>query len=291
MPAIYSMTAFARETVDSGQGALTVEIRAVNHRYLDCSFKLPDALRNLEVRLRQRAAAKLARGKVECLIRLQPPQTAQAPPIEINRERLQQVIVAATTVALAMSRAQPVNPLELLQFPGVCSVAEADGDALQATAATLFDAALNSLIENRAREGAQLAAIIRDRLDQVEVETAATRELLPELKQQQRARLLARLEELQVEADSNRLEQELVYLAQKTDVDEELDRLQTHVEEVRRTLDQGGPCGRRLDFLMQELNREANTLSSKSIASSSTHSAVQLKVLIEQMREQIQNIE
>lgn len=290
MAAIYSMTAFARESVDTDQGALTVEIRTVNHRYLDCSFKLPDALRNLEVRLRQQLAAKLDRGKVECLFRLQP-ATAQAAAIEINQERLQQVIVAATTVALAMSRAQPVNPLELLQFPGVCSVAEANEDALQASAATLFDAALESLIKNRAREGASLAAMIRDRLDQVEAETAATRELLPELKQQQRKRLLARLTELQVEVDNNRLEQELVYLAQKADVDEELDRLQTHVDEVHHTLDQGGPCGRRLDFLMQELNREANTLSSKSNASSSTHSAVQLKVLIEQMREQIQNIE
>lgn len=290
MAAIYSMTAFARESADTDQGALTVEIRTVNHRYLDCSFKLPDALRYLEVRLRQQAAAKLGRGKVECLFRLQS-GTAQAAAIEINRERLQQVIVAATTVSTALSSAQPINPLELLQFPGVCSVAEADEETLQAIAAALFDAALDSLVENRAREGASLAAMIRVRLDQVDAETATTRALLPELKQQQRARLLARLAELRMSVDNDRLEQELVYLAQKADVDEELDRLQTHVEEVRHTLDKGGPCGRRLDFLMQELNREANTLSSKSIASSSTHSAVQLKVLIEQMREQIQNIE
>lgn len=290
MAAIYSMTAFARETVASDAGAFTVEIRAVNHRYLDCSFKLPEALRNLEVRLRQQAAARLARGKVECLFRLQP-RADQAPAMAIDREQMQRVIVAATTIASALPQAQPINPLEILQFPGVCIAPEADEEALQASAAALFDAALESLLENRAREGAKLAAMIRDRLQQVEVETAAIRALLPELKQQQHARLLARLTELQVEVDHNRLEQELVYLAQKADVDEELDRLQTHVEEVRRTLDQGGPCGRRLDFLMQELNREANTLSSKSIASSSTHSAVQLKVLIEQMREQIQNIE
>lgn len=290
MAAIYSMTAFARETVASDAGAFTVEIRAVNHRYLDCSFKLPEALRNLEVRLRQQAAARLARGKVECLFRLQP-RADQAPAMAIDREQMQRVIVAATTIASALPQAQPINPLEILQFPGVCIAPEADEEALQASAAALFDAALESLLENRAREGAKLAAMIRDRLQQVEVETAAIRALLPELKQQQHARLLARLTELQVEVDHNRLEQELVYLAQKADVDEELDRLQTHVEEVRHTLDQGGPCGRRLDFLMQELNREANTLSSKSIASSSTHSAVQLKVLIEQMREQIQNIE
>ncbi|MEQ8803406.1 MAG: YicC/YloC family endoribonuclease [Haliea sp.] len=284
------MTASARETVDPGEGALTVEIRTVNHRYLDCSFKLPEALRNLEVRLRQQAGARLARGKVECLFRLQP-RTDQASAMAIDREQMQRVIVAATTIASALPQAQPINPLEVLQFPGVCVAPEADEEALQASAAALFDAALASLLESRAREGAKLAAMIRDRLQQVELETTAIRELLPELKQQQRARLLARLAELQVEVDHNRLEQELVYLAQKADVDEELDRLQTHVEEVRRTLDQGGPCGRRLDFLMQELNREANTLSSKSIASSSTHSAVQLKVLIEQMREQIQNIE
>jgi uncharacterized protein (TIGR00255 family) len=290
LAAIYSMTAFARESADIDQGALTVEIRTVNHRYLDCSFKLPDALRNLEVRLRQQAAAKLARGKVECQIRLQP-QAAWGSAIKINEQQLQRVVAAAATVAAGLPHAQPINPLELLQFPGVCSAAEADEEILQASAAALFDQALDSLLQHRAREGASLAVMIRDRLQQVEAETATTRTLLPELKHQQRTRLLARLAELQVEVDNDRLEQELVYLAQKADVDEELDRLQTHVEEVRRTLDQGGPCGRRLDFLMQELNREANTLSSKSIASSSTHSAVQLKVLIEQMREQIQNIE
>lgn len=290
MAAIYSMTAFARESMDTDQGALMIEIRTVNHRYLDLSFKLPDALRNLEVRLRQQATAKLARGKVECLIRVQS-QATQGFAIEINQEQLQRIIEAATRVELALSRAQPINPLELLQFPGVCSVAEADEHTLQASAAALFDTALASLIENRAREGASLAAMIRERLELVEAEIAATRALLPEIKQQQRARLRAKLDELQVEVDNARLEQELVYLAQKADVDEELDRLQTHVEEVRRTLDQGGPCGRRLDFLMQELNREANTLSSKSIASSSTLSAVELKVLVEQMREQIQNIE
>lgn len=290
MAAIYSMTAFARESTETASGSLTVEIRTVNHRYLDCSFKLPEALRNLEGKLRQEAALKLARGKVECAFRLQP-QADRLPALEINREQLQRVIDAAAQVTRALPQAQPLNPLEVLQFPGVCSAPETDEEALQTSAITLFNQALDSLVDNRGREGAKLATMIRERLVQVEAETAATRALLPELKAQQKARLLARLAELQVEVDSARLEQELVYLAQKADVDEELDRLQTHVEEVRRTLDQGGPCGRRLDFLMQELNREANTLSSKSIASSSTHSAVQLKVLIEQMREQIQNIE
>ncbi|MEQ9464227.1 MAG: YicC/YloC family endoribonuclease [Haliea sp.] len=290
MAAIYSMTAFARESLETAQGALTVEIRTVNHRYLDCGFKLPESLRNLEGKLRQQAALKLARGKVECAFRLQP-LSDQLPALEINQEQLRRVVEAASQVTRALGQAQPLNPLEVLQFPGVCSVPATDEEALQVSAAAVFEQALDSLVDNRAREGAKLATLIRERLAQVEEETAATRALLPELKAQQNSRLQARLAELQVEVDSGRLEQELVYLAQKADVDEELDRLQTHVEEVRRTLDQGGPCGRRLDFLMQELNREANTLSSKSIASSSTHSAVQLKVLIEQMREQIQNIE
>jgi uncharacterized protein (TIGR00255 family) len=227
LTAIYSMTAFARESIDTDQGVLMVEIRAVNHRYLDCSFKLPEALRNLEVRLRQQAAAKLARGKVECLIRVQL-QGSRGSAIEINQEQLQRVIEAATKVELALSRAQPINPLELLQFPGVCSVAEADEEILQASAAALFDQALAlACSQNRAREGASLAVMIRERLQQVEAETAHhPQALLPELKHQQRARLLARLAELQVEVDNDRLEQ----------------------------VDQGGPCGRRLDFLMQEMN-------------------------------------
>ncbi len=290
MAEIYSMTAFARESASVGDGELTVEVRTVNHRYLDCSFKLPEALRNVETRLRERAAARLARGKLDCQFRFQA-GSAQAATLEIDRARLQHVLDATTELRALLPDAQAVNPLELLQFPGVCATAQTDEAALLQGATALFEAALTSLLDNRAREGAKMAAVIRERLTQVEAATLATRQLVPALREQQRARLQARLAELQVEVDQGRLEQELVYLAQKADVDEELDRLQAHIGEVQRTLDKGGPCGRRLDFLMQELNREANTLSSKSIASSSTHTAVELKVLIEQMREQIQNIE
>jgi uncharacterized protein (TIGR00255 family) len=179
----------------------------------------------------------------------------------------------------------------VLQFPGICSSEDHSEEVLQKAAAELFKRSLADLKAARLREGEKLAQLVMDRLQQVDREVETTRGAMPELMQQQRDRVIARIEELQVEVDQGRLEQELVYMSQKADVDEELDRLEAHVGEVRRTLGKGGPCGRRLDFLMQELNREANTLSSKSTASSTTQSAVELKVLIEQMREQIQNIE
>ncbi|QIB67612.1 YicC family protein [Kineobactrum salinum] len=284
------MTAFARESSSVGDSNLTVELRSVNHRYLDCVFKLPDALRSLEPKLREQAARVLNRGKLECSFRLQA-QAGGGTALAIDREQLQRVLDAAREIAGLLPRSQPLSPLEILQFPGVCCATETNEDSLLGSASSLFDTALAALAANREREGTRLAAMIGERITLVEREAATIRDLLPALQQQQRTRLLARLAELQVEVDNDRLEQELVYLAQKADVDEELDRLQAHVEEVRDILARGGPCGRRLDFLMQELNREANTLSSKSISTSGTQGAVELKVLIEQMREQVQNIE
>jgi uncharacterized protein (TIGR00255 family) len=251
---INSMTAFARESASVGDCSLTVELRSVNNRYLDCSFKLPDALRSLEPKLREQATRFLARGKLECTFRLQA-QAGGGTALTINREQLQRVLDAAREIAGVLSRSEPLNPLEILQFPGVCTAADSDEESLLNTAVDLFNTALATLVANREREGARLAAMVRDRIALVERETATVRGLLPALQQQQRVRLLTRLAELQVDLDSNRLEQELVYLAQKADVDEELDRLQAHVEEVRDILEKGGPCGRRLDFLMQELNR------------------------------------
>jgi uncharacterized protein (TIGR00255 family) len=288
---IHSMTAFARESAAADHGTLTIELRSVNHRYLDCSFKLPDSLRSLEAGFRERASQSLARGKLECMLRLQNPGAASGGPLAVDQQRLGQVLAAAQQVAEKLPDAQPLNPLEVLQFPGVCGSPEGAEQALQVAADKLFARALQTLAENRAREGEKLASLIRERLDQVEAEVRRTQEQLPLLLQQQRERVVGRIAELELDADQGRLEQELVYMAQKADVDEELDRLVTHIAEVRRTLKKGGPCGRRLDFLMQEFNREANTLSSKSTASSTTASAVELKVLIEQMREQIQNIE
>lgn len=287
---IHSMTAFARESKTTDQGVLTVEVRSVNQRYLDCSFKLPDSLRPLEPRLREKAGTTLARGKLDCLVRLQSHPT-QTGGLQVNEAQLDKLIAATQLVAQRLDDSRPLNPLEVLQFPGVCSPPEQSDEVLRKEAETLFAKALASLADNRGREGEKLATMVLDRLHQVQAEVTATRTVLPQLKQQQRDRITTRIAELQIEVDHNRLEQELVHLAQKADVDEELDRLEAHVEEVRHTLEKGGPCGRRLDFLMQELNREANTLSSKSFSSSTTQNAVELKVLIEQMREQIQNIE
>jgi uncharacterized protein (TIGR00255 family) len=287
---IHSMTAFARESMATGQGVLTVELRSVNHRYLDCSFKLPDALRSLEHRLRTLAGAAINRGKLDCLVRLQG-HSGYDGELKVNTEQLDKLLAATSLISERIPGVRPPSALEILQFPGICRADEHSEEDLQKCAESLFRATIEILVANRQREGEKLAGLVLDRLRQVETAVAATRKLLPALMQQQRDRIIARIGELDIEIDRNRLEQELVYLAQKADVDEELDRLEAHIGEVRHTLGQGGPCGRRLDFLMQELNREANTLSSKSIASSTTQNAVELKVLIEQMREQIQNIE
>ena len=287
---IHSMTAFARESAATDQGVLTVELRSVNHRYLDCTFKLPEALRPSEQRLRELIGAAMARGKLDCMVRLQG-QAEQLGGLNINTGQLDKLLAATALISERMPDVQPPNALQILQFPGVCGADEHSEEHLQKEAEALFRTTIDNLLANRLREGEKLAGLLLDRLQQVAAAVAATRKLLPALMQHQRDRVTARIDELDIEVDRNRLEQELVHLAQKADVDEELDRLEAHIGEVRHTLEKGGPCGRRLDFLMQELNREANTLSSKSIASSTTQNAVELKVLIEQMREQIQNIE
>lgn len=287
---IQSMTAFARESTATKQGVLTVELRSVNHRYLDCSFKLPDALRALEPRLREQAGAALARGKLDCMIRLQS-HRAQIGALEIDRDRLDALIAATRTIQEQLETPAPISPLEVLQFPGIYSAPEEPEEQLREEALDVFNQALSNLQQNRQREGNKLAALVQGRLEQVAEAVSTAREMLPALMQLQHDRIVNRIADLGVDIDQGRLEQELVYLAQKADVDEELDRLVAHIGEVQRTLKKGGPCGRRLDFLMQELNREANTLSSKSQSASTTQRSVELKVLIEQMREQIQNIE
>jgi len=290
LPSINSMTAFARESESSELGVFTVELRTVNHRYLDCSFKMPDTVRPLETGLRERAAASLNRGKLDCFVRVQT-GAETATDLTINSEQLDRLLAATASISERIDGAQALNPLQVLQFPGVCAAPQGTEEALQERVAALFEQALKTLVDNRRREGEKLAAMIQDRIARVGEEVTANRQRIPELLQQQRDKIIAKINDLNVEVDESRLEQELVFMAQKADVDEELDRLDAHVQEVQRVLKKGGPCGRRLDFLMQELNREANTLSSKSTASSTTQSAVELKVLIEQMREQIQNIE
>lgn len=287
---INSMTAFARESDKTAQGNLVVEVRSVNHRYLDCTFKLPEAFRALEPTWRELLQKTLARGKLDCLLRWQG-DTGGDSELKVNAQRLQQIARAREEVGNTLGDSAPFDFLAVLQFPGVLESGGDDEAALHPSATILFQRALVELQANRAREGGKLLEFISERLLAIQAEVDKTRLLMPELMAHQRKRIEQRLSDILTEGDPQRLEQEIVLLAQKSDVEEELDRLQAHVEEVARVLKKGGPCGRRLDFLMQELNREANTLSSKSISSSSTQNAVELKVLIEQMREQIQNLE
>jgi uncharacterized protein (TIGR00255 family) len=288
---IRSMTSFARQASQHDWGSLIWEIRSVNHRYLEPSFKLPESMRRLENDLREKLRSTLSRGKVECSLRIQFQAGGGSAQLSINNELLKQLINAGETVQKQLQEPSALNPLQLLQWPGIMSEPETDSDLICEQALALFQVTLEQLVESREREGAALKQFIEQRLDTIGHITEAVKQQLPLILQAQRQKLQERLEELKTELNPDRLEQEMVILAQKADVDEELDRLGAHLEEVRRVLNKGGACGRRLDFLMQELNREANTLSSKSIVSDTTQAAVELKVLIEQMREQIQNIE
>ena len=286
---VHSMTAFARTEEAAPWGTLQVEIRSVNQRYQEPHFRLHESLRDLEPVLRETLRTRLARGKVECSVRFESAETVQAP--AVNTTRLAAIVEALNAVQQQVPSALAPTALELLNQPGVMETQHLDQDAIKTAAKALFDQALNELIDARAREGEKLAEMIATRLTAVNEQVATVKSLLPQILERQRAQLLERLEIAKTELDPQRLEAELVLVAQKADVDEELDRLTTHVGEVSRQLAEKGPKGRRLDFLMQELNREANTLSSKSVVAETTRCAVELKVLIEQMREQIQNIE
>ena len=286
-----SMTGFARREAKLSWGTAVWEIRSVNHRYLESSFRLPEDFREIEPHLRDAMRKALQRGKVEASLSIQWEQEGEAE-LGINISRVTQLTKAAQHINhLLGAAAAPINALDILKYPGVLQKQEVDREAMQATVLTLFDSALDGLIEHRTREGNELEQLILQRLDAVSAQVLAIRARLPEILATQREKLQTKLAALQIDVDPERLEQEIVMLAQKADVDEELDRLDTHVIEVKRSLKQTDSLGRRLDFLMQELNREANTLSSKSIVSDTTQAAVELKVLIEQMREQVQNIE
>ncbi|WP_213909533.1 YicC/YloC family endoribonuclease [Stutzerimonas nitrititolerans] len=286
---IHSMTAFARAEQAGDHGTLSWEIRSVNHRYLEPHLRLPEAFRDLEGPVRDALRKGLSRGKVECTLRFAEDSSGRA--MQVDSQRASQLIAAAETVAALIKQPAPLNPLEILGWPGVLVGDAADPQALNNTALALFHQALAELRKGRQREGEELARLIDERLDAITEETATLRAQVPQMLALQRQKLLDRCAEMRAELDPQRLEQEMVLLAQKSDVAEELDRLTTHVGEVRRVLKSGGATGRRLDFLMQELNREANTLGSKAFDPRSTQAAVNLKVLIEQMREQVQNIE
>lgn len=286
-----SMTGFARREAKLPWGTAVWEIRSVNHRYLEPSFRLPEDFREIEPSLRDAMRKSLQRGKVEASLSVQWEQEGEAE-LGVDLNRVAQLTKAAQQInSLLGADASPINALEILKYPGVIQKQELDREAMQAEVLTLFDSALEGLIEHRTREGNELEQLILQRLDAVSAQVVAVRARLPEILQTQREKLQTKLAALQIDLDPDRLEQEIVLLTQKADVDEELDRLDTHVIEVKRSLKQTDSLGRRLDFLMQELNREANTLSSKSIVSDTTLAAVELKVLIEQMREQVQNIE
>ena len=286
---IHSMTAFARAEQAGANGTLSWELRSVNHRYLEPHLRLPESFRDLEGAVREALRNGLSRGKVECTLRFSDDNAGKA--LQVDLERAAQLIAAAESVAGLIKQPAELNPLEVLGWPGVLVADAADPQALNQSALSLFTEALNELKNGREREGSELAKLLNERLDSILEQVVALRELVPQMLAGQRQKILDRCAEMQAELDPQRLEQELVILAQKSDVAEELDRLSTHVSEVRRVLKTGGQAGRRLDFLMQELNREANTLGSKAFDPRSTQAAVNLKVLIEQMREQVQNIE
>jgi uncharacterized protein (TIGR00255 family) len=284
------MTAFARQESQGAWGNLVIELRSVNSRYLETTLRMPEDLRSLEHQLRERIGQALNRGKVECNLRHQPPADIPGE-IVINHELAARIAHATREIDAALYNPAPINGLEVLRWPGVMQLPVTDPELLKAATTELLDAALKELTAQREREGAQLKEIILQRCSAMDGVIAGVKERLPQVMAAMRERLRNRLAELQVEADPGRLEQEMVIQAQRLDVDEEVDRLNTHLAEVRRVLNQDQPVGRRLDFLMQELNREANTLGSKSADTETTRASVDLKVLIEQMREQIQNIE
>lgn len=287
---IRSMTAFASAERVTAWGTLSAELRAVNHRYLEFSLRAPDDLRGLEPAIRERVAVKVQRGKVEMSLRLKSAASASARELVLNDELLERLAHAAVRQTSRFPNLH-VNFTDLLAFPGVVEQNGPDPAGLQAETLAVVDAALEEFCAAREREGAKLAAVLREKLDGIETACANVRQWLPEIRAGLRTRLENRFAELAPALDAGRLEQEFVLWLQKLDVDEELDRLATHVAEARRVLGLKEAVGRRLDFLMQEFNREANTLGSKAADPRTTKSAVELKVLIEQMREQVQNLE
>ncbi|MAX52404.1 MAG: YicC family protein [Methylophaga sp.] len=284
------MTAFARHEEQTELGSLSWEIRSVNHRYLEVSFRLEESFRPFEMAMRKLISDTLSRGKVEVALRYRAPEQTQSA-LQTNVDLAKAVMENYQQLASFTDSAAPIDILRVMQWPGVIQTESLDQDALQATVLESLKHALADLVATREREGAALEQMIIQRCEQINDIAEQTKTRLPEIVASHRQKLSDRIAELEVNLEPERLEQEMVLLAQKADVAEEIDRLQNHVNEVKHTLKRDEPIGRRLDFLMQELNREANTLGSKSIDTDTTRYSVDLKVLIEQMREQIQNIE
>ncbi|MEI2267575.1 YicC/YloC family endoribonuclease [Erwinia sp. CGal63] len=286
---IRSMTAYARRETKGEWGSAAWELRSVNQRYLETYIRLPEQFRGLEPVIRERIRNRLTRGKIECNLRFDADVRAQSS-LVLNEKLAIQLVKAANWVKLQSDEGE-INPVDILRWPGVMSAEEQDLDVISAELLSALDVALDDFITARETEGAALKSLIEQRLEGVSTEVAKVRAQMPDVLKWQRERLVTKLEEAQVQLDSNRVEQELIMLAQRVDVAEELDRLEAHVKETYNILKKKEAVGRRLDFMMQEFNRESNTLASKSINAEVTTSAIELKVLIEQMREQIQNIE
>ncbi len=287
---IRSMTAFARQSRRSDWGELVWELRTVNHRYLELGFRLPEELRALETDCRKTIARHLRRGKIDCSLKVRFADSA-ATDIQVNEALLESLARRVGAIGALLKRPGKVDPLGLLRWPGVVKDSERDTGPVEQAALAALEEALVNVNQSRRDEGERIASMIVERCDGIATEVSGIRARLPAVRERIRERITSRLQELQADIDQSRLDQELVMLAQKMDVDEELDRLDSHLTETRKVLERSDAVGRRLDFLMQEFNREANTLASKSNDSETTRAALAIKVFVEQMREQVQNVE
>jgi len=287
---VLSMTAFARQEMSAEWGSMTLELRSVNHRFLELNCRLPEEIRSIEPKIRQQISSQVTRGKVDISLRIQSAQTSSNN-IIIDKDLATKVISTCQEIDDIVDNPAMLSSLEILRWPGVISAPDTNTDVMQQAFITLLDNALQDLVDSRQREGSKLETIIRSRCEKMATIVEQVRLRLPEINKKVSDKLLAKFKDLQLEVDENRFAQELAYMVQKMDVDEEMDRLSTHITEVQRVLSEEKAMGRRLDFLMQELNREANTLGSKSADIATTNYSVELKVLIEQIREQVQNIE
>jgi uncharacterized protein (TIGR00255 family) len=287
---IYSMTGYAVVTIEVPHGSLSLELRAVNSRYLDIHFRLPDEFRMLEPTMRKILTAQLNRGKIECRLNCSMLSSVEYPQ-QINSDLFLRLLELNQTVQSALPEAQSLGVADVLKWPGILENDSLSAEDLQQTCIDLLDSTLNEFLATRAREGAKLKAMIFDRLSQMRQLVITVSPRIPDLLSAFQHKLKARIQDAEIDPEDDRMRQEITIFANKIDIDEELSRLRTHLDELERILHKGGPVGKRLDFLMQELNREANTIGSKSIDVEISRFSIELKVLIEQIREQVQNLE
>ncbi len=288
---IKSMTSFAHRSDQGGWGTAVWEIRCLNHRYFDCSLHLPESFRKLESELRELVRLQLNRGRIDCYLRYQPGEAVELK-LSLNTNLVKQLAIAADKLKQQFKDAlSTIDPMHVLSWHDVLQISETDSELVRKKIIKLFERTLAEVVTIRRREGSSLGKLIVQRLQNVLLEIRKIKKLLPVIVKNRKAKLLSHLEAVKMELDVDRLEQEMVFFAQRIDVTEEVERMELHVQEIRRILKQGGVVGKGLDFLMQELNREANTLASKSVDKRVTHAAVEIKILVEQMREQVQNIE